>query len=145
MKKFTLKVITPQRVIYDGQVREVVLPTTAGNVGILADHVPYMAPLKADELVIIKGDEKKTDELESFAIDFGIAEFVDNQLTILVAQAAMPDEIDLDISQKAKQRAQELMKEKVGDREGYAAAQALLNREIAKIKVANKYRLKKRV
>ena len=58
MKKFTLKVITPQRVIYDGQVREVVLPTTAGNVGILADHVPYMAPLKADELVIIKGDEK---------------------------------------------------------------------------------------
>ncbi len=145
MKKFTLKVITPQRVIYDGQVREVVLPTTAGNVGILADHVPYMAPLKADELVIIKGDEKKADERESFAIDFGIAEFVDNQLTILVAQAAMPDEIDLDISQKAKQRAQELMKEKVGDREGYAAAQALLNREIAKIKVANKYRLKKRV
>ena len=57
----------------------------------------------------------------------------------------MPDEIDLDISQKAKQRAQELMKEKVGDRESYAAAQALLNREIAKIKVANKYRLKKRV
>lgn len=145
MKKFTLKVITPQRVIYDDQVREVVLPTTAGNVGILADHVPYMAPLKADELVIIKGDEKKADERESFAIDFGIAEFVDNQLTILVAQAAMPDEIDLDISQKAKQRAQELMKEKVGDREGYAAAQALLNREIAKIKVANKYRLKKRV
>ena len=145
MKKFTLKVITPQRVIYDGQVREAVLPTTAGNVGILADHVPYMAPLKADELVIIKGDEKKADERESFAIDFGIAEFVDNQLTILVAQAAMPDEIDLDISQKAKQRAQELMKEKVGDREGYAAAQALLNREIAKIKVANKYRLKKRV
>ena len=145
MKKFTLKVITPQRVIYDGQVREVVLPTTAGNVGILADHVPYMAPLKADELVIIKGDEKKADERESFAIDFGIAEFVDNQLTILVAQAAMPDEIDLDISQKAKQRAQELMKEKIGDREGYAAAQALLNREIAKIKVANKYRLKKRV
>ena len=96
-------------------------------------------------LVIIKGDEKKADERESFAIDFGIAEFVDNQLTILVAQAAMPDEIDLDISQKAKQRAQELMKEKVGDREGYAAAQALLNREIAKIKVANKYRLKKRV
>ena len=145
MKKFTLKVITPQRVIYDGQVREVVLPTTAGHVGILADHVPYMAPLKADELVIIKGDEKKADERESFAIDFGIAEFVDNQLTILVAQAAMPDEIDLDISQKAKQRAQELMKEKIGDREGYAAAQALLNREIAKIKVANKYRLKKRV
>lgn len=144
-KKFSLKVITPERVIYDGQVREVILPTLSGNVGILADHVPYMAPLKADELVIIPNHEKKTDELVSLAIDFGIAEFVDNQLVILVAQAATAGEIDLEISKQARERAEALMKEKVADKEGYAAAQALLNREIAKIKVANKYRLKKRV
>jgi F-type H+-transporting ATPase subunit epsilon len=142
MKQFKLKVITPEKIIYDGLAREVDLPTREGMVGILINHLPYMAPLCADELIIKVGEDENLSDDISLAIDFGLAEFVNDQLTVLVAEAAKAEEIDLDLAQKAKERAQKLMEEKVEDIEGFAQAQALLEREIAKIKVANKYRLK---
>ena len=140
MKKFNLKIITPEKVIYDQQVHEVILPTKDGQAGILAEHAPYMAPLNADELVIFEEESRDPEHIISMAIDFGLAEFSDNQLTILVGEAEPAAEIDLALAEQAKKRAQELMKEQIDDEDEYAHALALLEHEIAKIKVANKYR-----
>ena len=142
MKTFQLKIITPEKVIFDEPVMEVLLPTKDGQVGILARHVPYIAPLHADELVVYKS--KQPDDILSFAVDFGLAEFADNQLLILVAAASAAADIDLERAQAAKERAAKLMRETVSD-EDYANALALIERESAKIKVASKYRLKRRV
>ncbi|MBQ6438216.1 ATP synthase F1 subunit epsilon [bacterium] len=144
MNKFHLKIITPEKIIFDDQVTQVILPTTDGQVGIMAGHVPYMAPLKADELRVFAGREHDDDHEQAFAIDFGLAEFVDNHLVVLVAEAASAEMIDLDLAEQAKARAQELMAQKVSD-EDYTNALAMLERETAKIKVASKYRLKHRV
>lgn len=143
MKKFALKIITPEKTIFDEEVVEVILPTKDGVVGILADHVPYIAPLHADELLVYKTKDK-ADDVISFAVDFGLAEFADNQLLVLVAEASEAASIDLAMAEAAKKRASELMKQTVSD-EDYANALALIERETAKIKVASKYRLKRRV
>ena len=143
MQKLNLKIITPERIIYDGQVQSVILPTLDGQVGILANHIPYMAPLRADELIIHQeGDAKNPEDTVSLAIDFGLAEFVDNQLLVLVAQASSAEEIDLQMAEQARARAQEVMSQDV-DQEEYTNALALFERESAKIKVAHKYRLKR--
>lgn len=140
MKKLKLKIITPEKIAYEREVREVILPTAgSGQVGILADHVPYLAPLKADELLIKVNDDDKLDQFESLAIDFGIAEFADNVLTVLVADALRANEIDLKRAEAARARAEELMKEKFEDVQEYTRMVAILERELARIKVAEKY------
>ena len=40
MKKFQLEVISPERVFYTGEVEMVELPTTEGDIGVYADHIP---------------------------------------------------------------------------------------------------------
>lgn len=139
-KKLTLKVITPEKVVFEAQAREVMVPTVDGIVGILAEHLPYLAPLKPGELQIKFEAEDKADKFTSLAVDFGVAEFCENVLTILVNSAARAEEIDLDLAEKARARAQELLKEELKDSEGYTHALAMIEREAAKIKVASKYR-----
>jgi len=144
MKKFNLKIITPEKVIFQDEVEEVLLPTRDGVVGVLAGHVPYLASLKADELLVYKSKDKNSEEALSFATDFGLAEFAHDQLLVLVASAAAAADIYLVRAQEAKKRADELMAQTVTD-EDYANVLALIEREQAKIKVASKYRLKHRV
>lgn len=139
-KKLTVKVITPEKIVFEAQAREVILPTEAGMVGILADHVPYLAPLRAGELQVQLEDGDKPEKFASLALDFGVAEFNNNQLTILVGSAARAEEIDLDLAEKARARAQALLKEELKDSEEYTHALAMIEREAAKIKVAAKYR-----
>ncbi len=144
MKSFKLQIITPEKVAYDTEAVEVILPTKDGVVGILANHVPYIAPLKADELLVYKRHDGSEDDVISFAVDAGVAEFAGNELLILVAEASQAADIDLALAQDAKKRAQELMAQELTD-EDYANTLALIERETAKIKVASKYRMKHRV
>lgn len=138
-KKLTLKVITPEKIAFEAAVREVIVPTEDGMVGILADHLPYLAPLKAGELVVKFEATDKPEKYESLALDFGVAEFKDNVLTILVGSAARASEIDLKLAEEARARAQALLKEELKDSEEYSHALAMIEREAAKIKVASKY------
>lgn len=140
LKKLTLKVITPEKLVFEAQAREVMVPTADGIVGILADHLPYLAPLKAGELQVKFEADDKVDKLISLAVDFGVAEFYENVLTILVNSAVRAEEIDLEMTEKAKKRAQELLKEELKDTEEYTQAWARLQMETAKMKVASKYR-----
>ena len=78
------------------------VPTVDGIVGILAEHLPYLAPLKPGELQIKFEAEDKADKFTSLAVDFGVAEFCENVLTILVNSAARAEEIDLDLAEKAR-------------------------------------------
>ncbi|MBQ6154808.1 ATP synthase F1 subunit epsilon [bacterium] len=145
MKNFRLKIITPEKIIFDNDVVEVVLPTKSGQVGILATHVPYLAPIQADELQVYVDDQAhQKNEPESFAVDFGLAEFVNNQLVLLVAQASPAADIDIAMAQAAQERAKQLMEQDISE-EDYTNALAMLERDTAKIKVATKYRLKHRV
>lgn len=140
LKKLTLKVITPEKLVFEAQAREVMVPTADGIVGILADHLSYLAPLKAGELQVKFEADDKADKLISLAVDFGVAEFYENVLTILVNSAVRAEEIDLEMTEKAKKRAQELLKEELKDTEEYTQAWARLQMETAKMKVASKYR-----
>lgn len=52
MTPFHLKIVTPDGLIYDGQAEELLVRTTNGDVGILARHMNYVAPLGMGRAVI---------------------------------------------------------------------------------------------
>lgn len=60
MTPFHLKIVTPDGLIYDGQAEELLVRTTNGDVGILARHMNYVAPLGMGRAVIVSDGQRRT-------------------------------------------------------------------------------------
>lgn len=54
MTAFKIKIVTPQRVEFEGDVTQVTARTSEGNVGIRANHAPYVARLADNGNVELK-------------------------------------------------------------------------------------------
>lgn len=74
-----LEIITPEKTIYNGEVKLVQLPGKSGSFEILAHHAPMIASLKKGRIKVIEND-KKTIYIE---IDGGTLKVQDNKILIL--------------------------------------------------------------
>ena len=75
-----LKIITPDKIVFDDKVDHVVLPTFDGEMGIYANHTPLMTTVKEGTIKIHLMDNR----LCNLHFDHGLAEVKDNLLTILI-------------------------------------------------------------
>ncbi len=66
--------------VFDGEVRSVTVPGTAGEMTLLADHSAIISPLKAGSILIKREDGEE----ESVSIDSGVLEMNNNHATILI-------------------------------------------------------------
>jgi F-type H+-transporting ATPase subunit epsilon len=134
-KTINLTITTPERIVFQDQVDEVVLPTPQGEIGILPNHLPLISLMSAGEIRVKKGEE-----MTPLAVSSGFIEVRNNQVTILADTAEKAEEIDEQRAQAGRERAQALMKERATDDVGLAGAQAALAKELARLKVARKKR-----
>ena len=135
--KISFKIITPERVIFEDQVDQVSLPTPDGEITVLPDHIPLVSVLQPGELRCKKGNTEY-----SLAVSGGFCEVrPDNSLVVLADTAERAEEIDIVRAEEAHQRALKLMAE-ARDKESvdYAALQAKLEKEFARLRVGNRYR-----
>lgn len=139
MKILKFKVITPERVVLEMEVDQVTIPTAAGEVTILPDHIPYLSVVKSG---VIMTRSKK--EAEYLATSGGFLEFHDNQLTILADTAERADEIDLERAEEARKRAEEMKQNQImhADEEQFANVVSSIEKQLIRIRVAKKYRPK---
>lgn len=138
MSKIHFKIVTPEKTAFEDEVDQVTLPVTDGQVTILPDHTSYIASLKAGEIIFKKGNKETV-----LATSGGFIEFDKNNLVFLADTAERIEEIDVEEAEKAKARAEELMKtrETMDDQE-YAKVVAAIEHESNRIKVARKHRTK---
>lgn len=138
MSKIHFKIVTPEKTAFEDEVDQVTLPVTDGQVTILPDHTSYIASLKAGEIIFKKGDEETV-----LATSGGFIEFDNNNLVFLADTAERIEEIDVEEAEKAKARAEDLMKtrETMDDQE-YARVAAAIEHEANRIKIARKHRTK---
>jgi F-type H+-transporting ATPase subunit epsilon len=132
--RITLKIITPERVVYEAHVDQVTLPVSDGEVTILPKHRSYIASLKAGDIVVKNGTEES-----DIAVAGGFLEFADNRLIVLADEAERAEEIDLAKAEEARQRAEDLKNQVLQDDTEYARVAASLEKELAKIKAARRY------
>ncbi|PIP73632.1 MAG: ATP synthase F1 subunit epsilon [Candidatus Lloydbacteria bacterium CG22_combo_CG10-13_8_21_14_all_47_15] len=138
MKLFTFKVLTPERIVLEDDIESATFPTADGEITVLADHIPYIAPLMAGEMLVKKSDGSEA----AFAIAGGFVEFSNNVLSVLADTVERAEEIDIVRAEQARKRAEELMRERERmDEEEFARTAAVLERELARVKVAKKYRV----
>jgi len=135
MLKF--KIVTSEKVIYENEISQVSIPTMSGEVTILTNHIPLVSVLKAGELKI-----KDKDGEHIIAIAGGFLEVKgNNEIVILADHAERVEEIDIALAEEARKRAEEQMKTAKSTEDiDFAKLQAIIDKEMNKIRVARKYR-----
>lgn len=126
---FTLRIITPDRVFYEGPVSMVEFNTTEGEIGIYKKHVPMTVIVNPGILTIT--EEEGTKEA---ALHAGFAEILQEEVVILAEIIEWPEEIDLDRAQAAKERAEERLRSKTPETD-ILRAETALQRALARIHV----------
>ncbi len=79
-KNFKLTIVTPEKIIYDGEVSSIVAPGDAGYLGILADHAPIITSLTTGKLEVTDPNGARN----IMRISGGFMEVVKNTATILI-------------------------------------------------------------
>jgi F-type H+-transporting ATPase subunit epsilon len=90
-----VRVITPDKVVWDAMAEELILPSSTGQVGILTDHAPLLTALDIG-VMRLKSEDKWT----SIVLMEGFAEVEDNKVTILCNGAEEASSIELKTAQE---------------------------------------------
>lgn len=137
MEKLELKIITPDRIVYDGtNISSVTIPTIEGVITVLPGHIPLIAPIKTGEAHLIKDGVTL-----GLAVSGGILEVRDNVIKILAERGELAHDIDVARAEDAYKRAQDAMKmeQNIADVD-YTRIQSALEKELNRINVGKKWR-----
>lgn len=136
MSQLQLKVVTPEKQIYDEMVDQVNISTPDGEIGILPHHASLMAKIVPGELRIRKGS--KTDVL---AVGEGFLQVTGGVLTIMADLAVDEKDIDEKAVEEARKRAEQALAQKLSDEE-YAETLAILEKSLAQLKIKRRHKVR---
>ena len=129
--KFKLDIVTPEKLTYSDEIDVLTVPTTQGEISILAHHVPLITMIAPGEIRI-----KKDGTVIYMTITGGFIQVTHHKVTILADAAERAEDIDIERAEKARERARKLLEEKKIDKMSHADAMAALQRSLLRIKVA---------
>lgn len=131
-KKIHIKIITPEKIVYEDDINALYAQGVAGSFGILANHIPFMSVLAIGTAKIIKDDTENM-----FSIIGGTLQFKNNEAIILTEAAEAGSDIDTARAQLAKERAEALLGS-AGTKKDIQKANIALARAMARLKAASK-------
>ena len=132
-KTLHLEIIATDRVFFEGEVEHLVITAIDGLLGILPGHEPLVTSLPTGELkYMIVGEWKYA------AISEGFIQVMPDKAVILADSCELPEEIDIKRAEEARERAEEMMRQKQSIRE-YYETQAALNRAMNRLKISQKH------
>ena len=135
MSKIKFKIVTPERTVYESEIDQVTLPTQEGEITVLPEHIPLISVLSPGELSVKKGGEEI-----AMAVSGGMIEVRKNEITVLADTAERAEEIDLARAEEARKKAEQLKETNIRTQDAeYAAAAAILEKNLARIRVARKH------
>lgn len=137
MAKLNLKILSPERELYSGEVKEVTISTVEGVVTILPNHLPLMSLLKPGEIVI-----REEKSVVPIVVSGGFVEVGVEGVCILADTAEKVAEIDEERALEAQRRATEALASKELDAREHAYFMAKLQKEIARVHVYRKHNKK---
>lgn len=131
-KYFNLEIITPQKIIYQHQVKHIRLPGVDGYFGIMAGHAPFITSLAIGEIKVDLENDTKF-----FAASGGVVEVLPHTTSVLVETAEDASQIDIERAIYAKDRAKRRLTERVPGTDLERARDAWF-RAVNRLKIARK-------
>lgn len=131
-KTFKLRILKADNPFYEGECESLVIPTTDGQYGILANHRNLIGAI-IPGMVTYKISEK---EEHIASVSEGMVKIEDGEVLILVNTAEHPDEIDINNAKKQADEAREILLQKRSMHE-YRIAQSTLAKALSRMKVSD--------
>ena len=129
---FTLQIISPDRIFYEGAASFVEMVTSEGEVGVYKNHIP-MTNILVPGIVKIH----ESDGVKEAAVHSGFVEILQEKIVIMAEVAEWPDEIDINRAEEARKRAERRLSSN-GSEINVARAEAALKRSLTRIQLKGK-------
>lgn len=134
MSTFLLEIVTPERKAYAEEANMIVVKGVDGELGILPNHIPLVTPLKIAPITVKKQGSKD----EFIAVNGGFMEVRKDKVVILAESAELPEQIDIQRAEAAKERAQQRLSGGKQDDIDFKRAELALQRAMNRIEVFGK-------
>ena len=118
------RIITPEKMVYDGEADLVVARIADGDIGVMADHAPLVSTTEIGEVKVREGEETHV-----FATSDGFFKVSENLVQILVEEAVQADEIDTDRAGNLVEEAERELSEVSEDDEDAERTRAEIERK----------------
>ena len=99
----TLRVLAPDKSVFDGTAEEIILPSTTGLLGILPGHISMVTAIDTGVLRVLNNGN-----WDSIALMGGFAEVESNEVTVLVNGAELGTKIDTSSAERELEEAKNL-------------------------------------
>ena len=149
-KQLKLKIVTPERLVLEEMVDQVSLPTTLGEITVLPDHIPLITGLETGDVVAyINGEHVPMAVVGGFveikqSLSNRVGEKGITEVAVLADFAEHLSELSDVAIEKAKARAEELKKQMENkEHVDFEHLEAELERSLTRVKIADKWRLRK--
>src|SRR5690606_1131031 len=114
-----LQIITPEKIIFDGEIAELIISTVQGEIVILAYHIDLLTQVVPGEMTV-----KQNGKEQHMAVTGGFLQITKNTISLLADHAVRSEEIDAKKALEAQERAEKRLRE---------AGEGLSEREYAEI------------
>ncbi|EYE89830.1 F0F1 ATP synthase subunit epsilon [Fervidicella metallireducens AeB] len=129
MAAFNFKLITPEKVFFEGEVNSVSMNSITGRVQILANHVGYATGVLPCIIKIVVNNETK-----KAVVSGGFFQISDNKGVLFADSAEWPEEVDIERAKRAMERAKNRLESKDKNLDVERAKLALL-RAMTRLKI----------
>ena len=134
MMPFKLKIVTADGLFFDGEAEQLIVRTTTGDIGIMARHMNYVAPLGMGRAVVISGGERRT-----AACIGGMVSVMNGEVTLVPTTFEWAEDIDVARAEASYQKASKVVEDNASETD-VKLAKAKLSRAMVRKGVA-KYRV----
>ena len=127
-----VRLVTPERVLFESTVAAVELPGSTGYIEVLYGHAPLLTELGAGDVRL----HGSTQGDQTYNVSWGFAEVLPERVTILANDALKPSEIDVDRAKEQLARGHKLWNQAGDSEEAYNKALSVIAEAEAKLATA---------
>lgn len=106
-KEIRLEIVTPDRLLFSGEVEEVMVPGVRGYLGILPGHAPLLSELKIGVIFY-----RQAGQQSRLFCSWGFVEILPDHVSVLAEVVERPEEIDVEAAREDKEQAEQLLRSK---------------------------------
>lgn len=129
---------TTEKVVYEKTISRVTIPTSAGEITVMPNHIPLVSTLRTGQITVTDSEGI----VSTFAVAHGILEVrKENKIIILAGPTEPAEEIDVERAKEAYERAKQLLDEKRDAADvDHAHLQAMMDKQLNRINIAQSLR-----
>ncbi len=128
----TLSIVTPEKVVFSGEIDQLTVPTTDGHITILPHHEALVSLLGYGEVAVVSQGERR-----HMAVHGGVVTVQANEIQLLTDAAELEEDVDERRAAAALEQAR-LSKEQAQTDVAEADALAAMERALARLRIAER-------